>query len=57
MKKLLLFLSCFTAVILMSSCTTDSIETTNSSEISTLEVPASSSVPPIGRDDKDKTHD
>lgn len=58
-------MGCFTAIILMSSCTTDSIEEIkkeNSKNNNEISVSATTDIPPAetdatpGVDDKDKSH-
>lgn len=68
MKKLLIVMSCFTAVISMSSCTVDSIDdnkkenSINSKEVLTIDTSSGTTTTPpaepdtnTGVDDKDKT--
>jgi hypothetical protein len=68
MKKLIIVMSCFTAVILMSSCTTDSIDdikkenSINSQEVPTTNASTGTPTnPPVetdtttGVDDRDKS--
>jgi hypothetical protein len=58
MKKLLIAMGCLSAVILMSSCTTDSIgdtEKETSSKYTKLSVSATDEVIPPPIDDRDKT--
>ncbi|MFV8369592.1 hypothetical protein [Flavobacterium sp. LB2R40] len=60
MKKLLIAMSCISAIILMSSCTTDSLESDekeNSNNYNKISVSATDEVipPPPLIDDRDKT--
>jgi hypothetical protein len=61
MKKLLIAIGCISAIILMSSCTTDSLESVekeNSNNYNKISVSATDEVtppPPPLVDDRDKT--
>lgn len=58
MKKLLIAMGCISAIILMSSCTADgleSVEKENSNNYNKISVSASDEVTPPLIDDKDKS--